>query len=101
LSEFQLRDFGVKIDSICHKHGETQKIEIQVVGSSAVIPLEREGCMIHFEHRLPTTEEVNSLKHYCLTQGDTPWNPSSFSDFLIKLQTSFINRSLIMNKRTF
>jgi hypothetical protein len=25
LSEFQLRDFGVKIDSICHKHGGTQK----------------------------------------------------------------------------
>jgi predicted kinase len=23
--------------------------------------------------------KVNSLKHYCLTQGDTPWNPSSFS----------------------
>jgi phosphoserine aminotransferase len=23
LSEFQLRDFGVKIDSICHKHGGT------------------------------------------------------------------------------
>jgi hypothetical protein len=36
--------------------------------------------MIHFKYRLPTTEEVNSLKQYCLTQGDTPWNPSSFSD---------------------
>jgi hypothetical protein len=24
--------------------------------------------------------EVNSLKQYCLTQGDTPWNPSSFSE---------------------
>jgi hypothetical protein len=36
--------------------------------------------MIHFKHRLPTTEEVNSLKLYCLIQGDTPWNPSSFSD---------------------
>jgi hypothetical protein len=29
---------------------------------------------------LPTTEEINSLKQYCLTQGDTPWNPSSFYD---------------------
>jgi hypothetical protein len=36
--------------------------------------------MIHFELRLPTTEEINSLKQYCLTKGDTPWNPSSFSD---------------------
>jgi hypothetical protein len=29
---------------------------------------------------LQTTEEINSLKQYCLTQGDTPWNPSSYSD---------------------
>jgi hypothetical protein len=40
LSEFQLRDFGVKIDSFCHKYGETQKMEIKNVGSSLVIPLE-------------------------------------------------------------
>jgi hypothetical protein len=100
LSEFQLRDFGVKIDSICHKLGGTQKMEIQDVGSSLVVTLEFSGCMINFKHRLPTTEEINSLKQYCLTQGDTPWNPSSFSDFLIKLQTSFINRSLIIDRRT-
>jgi hypothetical protein len=62
LSEFQLRDFGVKIDSICHKHRGTQKMEIQDVGSSLVITLELAGCMIHFKHRLPTTEEINSLK---------------------------------------
>ena len=36
--------------------------------------------MIHFRHRLPTTEEITTLKQYCLTQGDEPWNPSSFSD---------------------
>jgi hypothetical protein len=29
---------------------------------------------------LPTSEEIASLKRYCLTQGDVPWNPSSFSD---------------------
>jgi hypothetical protein len=33
LSEFQSRDFGVKIDSICLKHGGSQKIVIQDVGS--------------------------------------------------------------------
>jgi hypothetical protein len=65
LSEFQLRDFG---------------LVIQDVGSSLVVPLELAGCMIHFKHRLPTTEEINSLKSYCLTPSDTPWNPSSFSD---------------------
>jgi hypothetical protein len=72
LSEFQLRDFGVKIDSICHKHGGTQKMVIQDVVSSFVIPLELAGCMIHFKHRLPITKEIKSLKQYCLTQDDTP-----------------------------
>jgi hypothetical protein len=80
LSEFQLRDFGVKIDSICHKHGGTQKMVIQAVGSSIVVPLELVGCMSQFIHQLPTTEEINSLEQYCLTQGNTPWNLSSFSD---------------------
>jgi hypothetical protein len=60
LSEFQLRNFGVKVDSICHKHEETQKMMIQDVDSSIVILLELAGCMIHFKHRLPTTEEFNS-----------------------------------------
>jgi hypothetical protein len=80
LSEFQLRDFGMKVDSICHKHRGTQKMVIQDIGSSLVTSLELAGCIIHFKHRLPTTEEINSLKQYCLTQGDTPWNLSSFSD---------------------
>jgi hypothetical protein len=80
LSEFQSRDFGVKVDSICHKHGGTQKMVIQDFVSSIVLSLELAGCMIHCKHQLPTTEEIDSLKQYCLTQGDTPWNPSSFSD---------------------
>jgi hypothetical protein len=36
--------------------------------------------MIHFLKLLHTTQEVNSLQQYFLAQGDTPWNPSSFSD---------------------
>jgi hypothetical protein len=56
---------------------------IQDVGSLLVIPLELADCMIHFKHRLPTTKEVNSLKQYCLTHNDTPWNPSSFSDQVV------------------
>jgi hypothetical protein len=39
-------------------------MEIQDVGSSLVIPLELAGCMIYFKHRLPTAEEINSLKKY-------------------------------------
>jgi hypothetical protein len=98
LSEFQLRDFGVKIDSICHKHEGTQKMEIQDVGSSLVIHLELAGCMIHFEYRLPTTEEINSLNQYCLTQGDTPWNPSSFSD---QVADKVYQQVIEMNKEQF
>jgi hypothetical protein len=79
-SEFQLRDFGVKIDSICHKHGGKQKMVIQYVGSSLVLPLELAGCMIYFKHRSITREEIKSIKQYCLTQDDTPWNSSSFPD---------------------
>jgi hypothetical protein len=44
------------------------------------IPLDLAGCMVHFKHRLPTVEGMSSLKQYCLTHDDTPWNPSSFSD---------------------
>jgi hypothetical protein len=36
--------------------------------------------MIHFLKLFHTTQEVNSLQQYFLAQGDTPWNPSSFSD---------------------
>jgi hypothetical protein len=39
LSEFQLRDFGVKIDSICHKHGGRQKMMIQYYGNQIVLPI--------------------------------------------------------------
>jgi hypothetical protein len=56
LTEFQLRDVNVKIDSICHKHGGIQKIVVQDVGSSLVVPLELAACMIHFKHRLPNKE---------------------------------------------
>jgi hypothetical protein len=40
LSEFQLRDFGEKIDSICHKHVGKQKMVIQDDGISHVLTLE-------------------------------------------------------------
>ena len=35
---------------------------------------------VHFKHRLPTADDMSSLPQYCSTHGDTPWNPSSFSD---------------------
>jgi hypothetical protein len=67
LSEFQLRDFDVKIDSICHKHGMKQKMIIQGNVDTVLIALKLADCMIYFKQRLHTTDEVNSLKKYCLT----------------------------------
>jgi hypothetical protein len=61
LSSFHLKHFGIKIDSIYIKHRETQKMVIQDVGNSLVITMEISGYMIHFKHRLPTTEKVDSF----------------------------------------
>jgi hypothetical protein len=72
-------------------------MDIQYVGSSLVVSLELAGCKIYFKHQLPTTEEVNSLKQYCLIQDDTPWNPSSFSDHVAD---KFYQLVIDMNKRT-
>jgi hypothetical protein len=40
------------------------------------IPLDLARCMMHFRHRSPTTEEIATLKHYYLTQGDEACNTS-------------------------
>ena len=64
LSEFQLRDFEIIIDSICHSHDGAQQMAVKGSNDSDVltIPLDLAGCMIHFRHRLPTTEEIATLK---------------------------------------
>jgi hypothetical protein len=53
---------------------------IQDDGDDLLISLEPAGCMIYFKHQLSITEEFSSLKQYCLTKGDNPWNRSTFSD---------------------
>jgi hypothetical protein len=62
LSAFKLKDFGVKNDPTCDKHGGIQKMVIQYVGNSLLFPLVLAGCMIHFKHQLPTIEEINSTE---------------------------------------
>jgi hypothetical protein len=79
LSEFQLRGFGIVIDSICHRHGGTQQMIVKDSNDSDVVKVPLD-LLVHFRHRLPTAEDIASLKQYCLAQGDTPWNPSAFSD---------------------
>jgi hypothetical protein len=82
LSEFQLRDHGILIDSTCLRHGGTQRLTITDSNhhDDVTISLELAVCMVHFNHRLPAKEDMMSLQQYCLTQGDTPWNPSTFTD---------------------
>jgi hypothetical protein len=62
------------IDSISHRHGGTQHMIVKDNNSSdaLTIPLDLARCMMHFRHRLPTTEEISTLKYYYLTQGDEP-----------------------------
>jgi len=74
LSEFQLREFGVQIDSRCHRYGGTQQMVIGEESNMVPVPLVLAGCMAHFKHRLPTSDEYESLKSYSLTQGDNPWH---------------------------
>jgi hypothetical protein len=38
------------------------------------------GRMVYFRYNLPITDEIATTKQFCLTQGDAPWNTSSFSD---------------------
>ena len=60
------------------------------------VPLELAGCMVHFKHRLPTSDECESLKRYSLTQGDIPWNPSAFSDQVAdKLYQQVLHNELV------
>ena len=48
LSEFQLREFGVIIDSTCHRHGETQQMVIKDKSNGTLtVLLDLVGCMVH------------------------------------------------------
>ena len=46
LSEFQLREFGIILDSTCHRHGGTQQMVMQDGSESRTIPLDLAGCTI-------------------------------------------------------
>jgi hypothetical protein len=82
LSEIQWTEFGAIIDSISHRDCGTQQMIVKDNNGSVtlILPLDLTGCMIYFRHRLPTTKQIATLKQYYLSQGDTPWNPSSFFD---------------------
>ena len=73
LSEYQLRDFGVKVNSVARKHGGEQN----VIANDQEIPCGVKNCLIYFKCRLPTDEELEKLVPIQLTQGEMPWNPKA------------------------
>jgi hypothetical protein len=71
LSEFQLRDFGTVIDSICHRHGGAQQMIIIDCNDSDIltIALDPAGCMVHFKHTLGILSfiiEIYNMLFVCL-----------------------------------
>jgi hypothetical protein len=71
LSESQLREFGIKIDSKCHRHGGNQQMVMQNDSETVLIRLVLVVCMVHFKHLISTPDDIESLKQYLLTQHDT------------------------------
>jgi hypothetical protein len=49
LSDFQLREFGIVIDSTCHRHGGTQRgiKKDSNDGDIPTVPMDLAGCTIH------------------------------------------------------
>jgi hypothetical protein len=64
LSEFLLIEFGIMIESISHICLGTHQIIVKDNnGSDALtIPIDLSGCMIHFRHRLFTTDKTATQK---------------------------------------
>jgi hypothetical protein len=86
LSEFQIRDYGVKANTIARKHGGRQCLGIPIAQNSTDLAsieyilsvLSR--CLCNFGNRVPTTHEIHSFPLYQLTQDQVPWNSAGFYD---------------------
>lgn len=81
LSEFQLREHGVTLDTVPNRHGGKQAMTLENVA----VPLSMKDCMMYFTHRHPTTAKLASINErpeqlYHLTQDNVPWNPRNFAD---------------------
>ena len=73
LSEFQMREYGTTIDSVPRRHGGKARMEFgdEIVNFGLV------DCLNYFKARVPTDQELNTLKPHELTQGVIQWNPRS------------------------
>ena len=71
LSEYQLRDYGTKVESKAIKHGGEQLVSMD--GKDIFLGIK--NCLAYFRHRLPTEEELSKLVPINITQGNEPWDP--------------------------
>ena len=73
LSEYQVRNFGIDLDSVPKKHGRKQRIKLE----DEVIPLRTVGSLMTFTYRHPTEDEIEYIMNNKgtvndLTEGDEP-----------------------------
>ena len=81
LSEFQMREFGITVDSKAKRHGGLQRYQVpKSGGDTAEIPLCLTRALLHMKHREPSEDELATLKPIHITQGDIPWKPGRYND---------------------
>ena len=92
LSEFQVRECVYNLNSVWKKHGGSQTLSIT---EDVITPLQLKNCMMTFNHREPTEEEIENLPIYDVTRAGI-WNPKSYNDKcpreatdLVKIQDTF------------
>ena len=77
LSEFQIREHRIEVDSVPRRHGGKQMMK----ANDREIWFGVMDCLVHFKIRTPTNEELEQLTPIQITDGDRRWNPrlSTFS----------------------
>ena len=73
MSNYQIAEYGIDMDARPAKHGGEQRMKI----GDDVINFKLCHCMVHFNHRSPTQEEMDTLEPIVLTQGEVPWDPQA------------------------
>ena len=86
LSEFQMREYGTKIDSVPRRHGGSARMEL----GEDVVNFGLVDCLNYFKARVPTDQELATLKPHVLTQDVIQWNPRS-SQFSAPVDPSLEN----------
>jgi len=85
LSEFQIREHGMLVDSVAKRHGGNQQITLLTDGQQLKIPLELQPGLMHCKHCLSTSAEIEKVVSgevipLAITCGDQQWNPRKFND---------------------